>query len=69
MELVERDASLLAFEHQLAVARLGAGHVLLVSGEASIGQTTLRRGVRQAGVNTRAEAVAAAARVGITPTE
>ncbi|MCK9688713.1 ATP-binding protein [Scleromatobacter humisilvae] len=41
MELVERDAALLTFERQLAAARLGGGHVLLVSGEAGIGKTTL----------------------------
>ena len=41
MELVERDAALLTFERQLAAARLGGGHVLLVSGEAGIGKTCL----------------------------
>ena len=52
MELVERDAALLAFERQLAAARLGSGHVLLVSGEAGIGKTTLL----QAMAGRRAEA-------------
>ncbi len=41
MELVERDPALRAFERQLAATRLGSGHVLLVSGEAGIGKTTL----------------------------
>ena len=41
MELVERDAALLTFERQLEAARLAGGHVLLVSGEAGIGKTTL----------------------------
>src|ERR1700760_1921779 len=41
MELVERDAALLAFDRQLAATRAGGGHVLLVSGEAGIGKTTL----------------------------
>ena len=41
MELVERDAALLTFDRQLAATRLGGGHVLLVSGEAGIGKTTL----------------------------
>ncbi|HEY8976342.1 MAG TPA: AAA family ATPase, partial [Burkholderiaceae bacterium] len=41
MELVERDAALLTFEHQLAAARQGGGHLVLVSGEAGIGKTTL----------------------------
>ncbi len=41
MNLVERDAALLTFERQLAATRLGSGHVLLVSGEAGIGKTTL----------------------------
>ena len=41
MELVERDAALLTFDRQLAATRLAGGHVLLVSGEAGIGKTTL----------------------------
>ena len=41
MELVERDAALLTFDRQLAAARQGSGHVLLVYGEAGIGKTTL----------------------------
>src|ERR1700761_239594 len=41
MELVERDAALLAFDRQLAATRAGSGHVLLISGEAGIGKTTL----------------------------
>ncbi|HEY9023896.1 MAG TPA: AAA family ATPase, partial [Burkholderiaceae bacterium] len=39
--LVERDAALLTFERQLAAARQGGGHLVLVSGEAGIGKTTL----------------------------
>jgi DNA-binding CsgD family transcriptional regulator/tetratricopeptide (TPR) repeat protein len=45
MELVERDAALLTFERQLAATRLGSGHVVLVSGEAGIGKTTLLKAV------------------------
>ena len=41
MELVERDAALLAFDRQLAATAQAGGHVLLVSGEAGIGKTTL----------------------------
>ena len=41
MDLVERDAALLTFDRALASARLGSGHVLLVSGEAGIGKTSL----------------------------
>ena len=41
MDLVERDAALRAFDQQLAATRPGAGHVMLVSGEAGIGKTTL----------------------------
>ena len=41
MDLVERDVPLQAFDRLLATARLGSGHVLLVSGEAGIGKTTL----------------------------
>ncbi|HYP30711.1 MAG TPA: AAA family ATPase [Burkholderiaceae bacterium] len=41
MELVERDAALLTFERQLAATRHGGGHLVLVSGEAGIGKTTL----------------------------
>ncbi len=47
MELVERDAALLTFERQLAATRLGSGHVLLVSGEAGIGKTTLLKAFGQ----------------------
>lgn len=41
MELVERDAALLTFDRQLAATRQGGGHLVLVSGEAGIGKTTL----------------------------
>ena len=41
MALLERDAALLTFDRALASARLGSGHVLLVSGEAGIGKTSL----------------------------
>src|SRR3954466_10603855 len=41
MELLERDAALLTFERQLAATRAGGGHLVLVSGEAGIGKTTL----------------------------
>jgi DNA-binding CsgD family transcriptional regulator/tetratricopeptide (TPR) repeat protein len=41
MALVEREAALLAFDRHLEAARAGTGHVLLVSGEAGIGKTTL----------------------------
>ena len=41
MALVERDAALLTFDRALASARLGSGHVLLVSGEAGIGKSML----------------------------
>ena len=41
MALVERDAALLTFDRLLEAARAGTGHVLLVSGEAGIGKTTL----------------------------
>ena len=41
MDLIERDAALLTFDGRLAATRLGSGHVLLVSGEAGIGKTTL----------------------------
>jgi len=41
MELVERDAALLAFDRQLEAVRQGGGHLVLVSGEAGIGKTTL----------------------------
>ena len=41
MALVERDAALLTFDRLLEAARTGTGHVLLVSGEAGIGKTTL----------------------------
>jgi DNA-binding CsgD family transcriptional regulator len=41
MGLIERDAALLAFDALLERARLGTGHMLLVSGEAGIGKTTL----------------------------
>jgi DNA-binding CsgD family transcriptional regulator len=47
MDLVERDAALLTFERQLAAARLGSGHALLVSGEAGIGKTTLLKAFGQ----------------------
>jgi DNA-binding CsgD family transcriptional regulator len=43
MDLVERDAALQAFDRLLAATRQGGGHVLLVSGEAGIGKTTLLR--------------------------
>ena len=41
MALVERDAALLTFDRLLKPARTGTGHVLLASGEAGIGKTTL----------------------------
>ena len=41
MALVERDEALLTFERQLAATRQGGGHLVLVSGEAGIGKTTL----------------------------
>ena len=41
MALVERDDALLTFERQLADTRQGGGHLMLVSGEAGIGKTTL----------------------------
>ena len=41
MELVERDAALLTFERQLAATHSGGGHLVLVSGEAGIGKTSL----------------------------
>ncbi len=41
MDLVERDAALQTFDRLLTATRLGSGHVLLVSGEAGIGKTTL----------------------------
>ena len=41
MALVEREPALLAFDRALADTRLGSGHVVLVSGEAGIGKTTL----------------------------
>jgi len=41
MELLERDAALLAFDRQLQAVRQGGGHLVLVSGEAGIGKTTL----------------------------
>jgi DNA-binding CsgD family transcriptional regulator len=41
MELVERDAALLTFDRQLAATRQGGGHLVLVSGEAGIGKTSL----------------------------
>jgi len=41
VELVERDAALLAFDRQLETVRQGGGHLVLVSGEAGIGKTTL----------------------------
>ena len=44
MDLVERDAALQTFDRLLASTRLGSGHVLLVSGEAGIGKTTLLKG-------------------------
>lgn len=47
MELVERDAALLTFERQLAATRLGGGHLLLVSGEAGIGKTTLLKAMAE----------------------
>ena len=47
MELVERDAALLTFDRALAAARLGSGHVLLVSGEAGIGKTTLLKAMAE----------------------
>ena len=47
MELVERDAALHAFDRLLADTRLGSGHVVLVSGEAGIGKTTLLKAFGQ----------------------
>ena len=41
MAFVERDTALLTFDRHLDAARSGTGHVLLVSGEAGIGKTTL----------------------------
>ena len=41
MALVEREPALLAFDRALADTRLGGGHVVLVSGEAGIGKTTV----------------------------
>ena len=41
MDLLERDAALLTFDRALSATRLGGGHVMLVSGEAGIGKTTL----------------------------
>src|SRR4051812_12034417 len=47
MDLIERDAALLTFDGRLAATRLGSGHVLLVSGEAGIGKTTLLKAFAQ----------------------
>ncbi len=47
MELVDRDAALLTLARALESARGGSGHVLLVSGEAGIGKTTLLRAFAQ----------------------
>jgi len=41
MELLERDAALLTFERQLASTHADGGHLVLVSGEAGIGKTSM----------------------------
>ena len=41
MALLEREAALATFDRLLDATRAGSGHVLLVSGEAGIGKTTL----------------------------
>ena len=41
MALLEREAALATFDRLLDATRAGGGHVLLVSGEAGIGKTTL----------------------------
>ena len=47
MELVERDAALQTFARRLDGTRLGGGHVMLVSGEAGIGKTTLLKALAE----------------------
>jgi len=47
MDLVERDVALLAFDRQLAAIAQAGGHVLLVSGEAGIGKTTLLKAMAE----------------------
>ena len=43
MELIERDYALQRLHHAVQWAEQGAGHIVLVSGEAGIGKTTLVR--------------------------